>query len=44
LARYQSINAKILTSANDGALTVKLNSDGVKIESLRDTEGKYWNF
>ncbi len=44
LARYQTINAKILTSANDGALTVKLNSDGVKIESLRDTVGKYWNF
>ncbi len=44
LARYQAINAQILTSANDGALTVKLNSDGVKIESLRNTAGKYWNF
>jgi competence protein ComEC len=44
VARYQSLNAKILTSANDGAMTVKLNSDGVKVESLRDTTGKYWNF
>ena len=44
LARYHSVNAKILTSANDGALTVKLNSSGVTIESLRNTNGKYWNF
>jgi competence protein ComEC len=44
LARYQQINAKFLTSANSGALTVRLNSDGIKVESLRDTTEKYWNF
>ena len=44
LARYQTINAKFFTSANSGALTVQLNSDGVKVESLRETNGKYWNF
>jgi competence protein ComEC len=44
LARYQSLNAKIFTSANDGALTVRLNSNGVEVESLRETAGKYWNF
>jgi competence protein ComEC len=44
LARYQSINAKIFTSANSGALTVRLNFDGVNVESLRETNGKYWNF
>ncbi len=44
VARYQSLNTKIFTSANDGALTVRLDSDGVKVESLRDTAGKYWNF
>jgi competence protein ComEC len=44
LARYQSINAQFLTSANSGALTVRLNSDGVNVESLRETMGKYWNF
>lgn len=44
LARYQSLNAKIFTSANDGALTIRLNSNGLKVESLRETGGKYWNF
>jgi competence protein ComEC len=44
LARYRQINVKFFTSANSGALTVRLNSDGVKVESLRDTAGKYWNF
>lgn len=44
VARYQSLNAALFTSVNDGAVTVRLNSDGVKIESLRETAGKYWNF
>lgn len=44
LARYQSLNAKIFTSINDGALMVRLNSNGVNVESLRETVGKYWNF
>ncbi|MSR17259.1 MAG: MBL fold metallo-hydrolase [Methylococcaceae bacterium] len=44
LARYQQINAKFFTSANEGALEVKLNSDGVQVESLREITGKYWNF
>ncbi len=44
LARYQAINAKFFTSANSGALNVHLNSASVKIESLREENGKYWNF
>ena len=44
VARYQSLNAKIFTSANDGALIVRLNSNGVNVESLREVAGKYWNF
>lgn len=44
LARYQSLNANVFTSANEGALTVRLNSDGVNVESLREIAGKYWNF
>ncbi|MDD2865162.1 MAG: DNA internalization-related competence protein ComEC/Rec2 [Methylococcales bacterium] len=44
VARYKSLNAQIFTSANDGALEVKLNSNGVTIESLRETAGKYWQF
>ncbi len=44
LARYQQINAKFFTSANEGALEVKLNSDGVEVQSLREITGKYWNF
>ncbi|MDD5755514.1 MAG: DNA internalization-related competence protein ComEC/Rec2, partial [Methylococcales bacterium] len=44
LARYQSVNAKVLTSANSGAMMVRLNREGVTVESLRETNGKYWNF
>lgn len=44
LARYQLVNAKFLTSANSGAMTVRLNRKGVTVESLRETNGKYWNF
>lgn len=44
VARYESLNAQIFTSANDGALKVKLNSNAVTIESLRETAGKYWQF
>jgi competence protein ComEC len=44
VARYESLNAKIFTSANDGALTVRLNSNDVKVESFRKTSEKYWNF
>lgn len=43
LARYQTINAKFFTSANSGALTVRLNPNGVKIENWREKAGKYWN-
>jgi competence protein ComEC len=44
LARYQAINAKFFTSANSGALNVHLNSESVKVESLRKINGKYWSF
>lgn len=43
LARYEAIHANVFTSSDSGALTVKLNVDGVKIERLRETAGKYWN-
>ncbi|MGB4498397.1 MAG: DNA internalization-related competence protein ComEC/Rec2 [Methylococcaceae bacterium] len=44
VARYESLNAKIFTSANDGALIVRLNPNGIEVESLREMAGKYWNF
>ncbi len=44
IARYQDLNIPYLTSANDGAITVSLKNDRLKIESLRATDGKYWNF
>lgn len=44
VARYNSLNTQVFTSANDGTLKVKLNSNGVTIESLRETAGKYWQF
>jgi len=44
IARYRDLNIPYLTSANDGAITVSLKNDHLKIESLRGTDGKYWNF
>jgi competence protein ComEC len=42
VARYESLNINMLTSANNGALTIRLNPRDVEIESLRETVGKYW--
>jgi beta-lactamase superfamily II metal-dependent hydrolase len=44
IARYRDLHISYLTSANDGAITVSLKNDHFKIESLRGTDGKYWNF
>jgi competence protein ComEC len=44
IARYRDLHIPYLTSANDGAITVSLKNDHLKIESLRGTDGKYWNF
>lgn len=43
VARYAEMNAPIFNTANDGALTVRLNSEDVKIERLREISGNYWN-
>lgn len=44
VARYVEIHAPALNTANDGALTVHLKPDDLKIESLRAVAGKYWHF
>jgi competence protein ComEC len=44
VARYESLNADILTSAKNGAITVRLKQNEVNVENLRDTAGKYWHF
>ncbi|MEN9757639.1 MAG: hypothetical protein RL755_1826, partial [Pseudomonadota bacterium] len=44
ITRYRDLHIPYLTSANDGAITVSLKNDHLKIESLRETDGKYWNF
>lgn len=44
VARYVEIHAPALNTANDGALTVRLKPDDLKIESLRAVAGKYWHF
>lgn len=44
MARYFEIHAPVFNTANDGALTVRFNSENLKLESLREISGKYWNF
>ncbi len=43
LKRYQKINAKVLNTAQNGALIVKMNENSVAVSSFRDLQGKYWN-
>ena len=43
LQRYQQIKAKWLTSADSGAITVSLKDGSWGVQSMRDTESKYWN-
>jgi len=43
LARYRQANAKWLSSANSGAITVDVESNVFVVQGMRETESKYWN-
>jgi len=43
LQRYQQIKAKWLTSADSGAITISVKNGSWLVQSMRDTESKYWN-
>jgi competence protein ComEC len=43
LKRYQTINAMVFNTANEGALNVRLSSEKIEIESFRSKQRKYWN-
>ncbi len=43
LQRYQRIKAKWFNSADSGAITINVRDGSWLIQSLRDTESKYWN-
>ncbi len=43
LLRYQQIKAKWLTSADSGAITIIVRDGSWAVQSMRDTESKYWN-
>lgn len=44
LARYQAMNARYLSSANNGAITVEMNNSAWQARGLRQTNSHYWNF
>jgi len=41
--RYTAFNKSWLNTANDGAITVKLNNKGYSVNSERALNGRYWN-
>ncbi len=43
LANYSHINAKWMTSADSGAITVNVQDNDLIVRGMRDTESKYWN-
>jgi len=43
LMRYEQIKAKWLNSANSGAITISVRDGSWVVQSMRDTESKYWN-
>ena len=43
LSRYENIKTKWLNSADSGAITVGVIDNAWVVQSLRDTESKYWN-
>ncbi|HEY5139239.1 MAG TPA: DNA internalization-related competence protein ComEC/Rec2, partial [Methylococcales bacterium] len=43
LARYKQIKAKWLSSADSGAITIKVEDGLWAVQPMRDTESKYWN-
>jgi competence protein ComEC len=44
LQRYQQIKAKWFNSADSGAITINVRGGSWIVQSLRDTESRYWNF
>lgn len=44
LARYKDINAEYFSSADSGAITVKLNHGVWQRQEYRQTDRHYWNF
>ena len=43
LQRYQQINAQWRNTADSGAITLSVQDGLWVVQSLRDTDGKYWN-
>ena len=43
LHRYQQINAQWKNTADSGAITLSVQDGSWAVQSLRDTDGKYWN-
>jgi competence protein ComEC len=43
LVRYEQIKAKRLNSADSGAITISVRDALWVVQSMRDTESKYWN-
>ena len=43
LQRYQQIKAKWFNSADSGAITINVRDGSWVVQSMRDTESKYWN-
>ncbi|MCK9396284.1 MAG: DNA internalization-related competence protein ComEC/Rec2 [Methylobacter sp.] len=43
LARYRRVNAKWLSSADSGAITVNVKNNGFVVQGMRETKSKYWN-
>jgi len=43
LLRYEQIKAKWLISADLGAITINVKNGTWAVQSMRDTESKYWN-
>ncbi|MDD1636663.1 MAG: DNA internalization-related competence protein ComEC/Rec2, partial [Methylococcaceae bacterium] len=43
LARYNQIKTKWLSSADSGAITIGVRDGSWVVQSIRDTESKYWN-
>ena len=43
LQRYRQINAHWRNTADSGAITLSVQDGGWIVQSMRDTDGKYWN-
>jgi competence protein ComEC len=44
IARYQTLNAHYLSSANSGEISVNLKNGVWSVQGLRQTDRHYWNF